>query len=97
MEAGPFERSLRVRKSSAFLPSSRAASSPWRPAGAPTTVRPPRRMTVSATRTGDAAILKYEDAAEVQLNSCPGAQPIQSIAPSRHEASLQAETLCCLG
>ncbi len=38
-----------------------------------------------------------EDAAEVQLSSCPGAQPIQSGAPSRHEASLQAETLCCLG
>ena len=27
----------RVRKSSAFLPSSHAASSPWRPAGAPIT------------------------------------------------------------
>jgi IS1 family transposase len=40
---------------------------------------------------------KCEDAAEIQLSSCPGAQPIQSGAPSRHEASLQAETLCCLG
>ena len=30
-------------------------------------------------------------------SSCPGAQPLQSGAPSRHEASLQAETLCCLG
>ena len=50
-----------------------------------------------ATRTGDAALSKSEDAAEVQLSSCPGAQPIQSRAPSRHEASLQAETLCCLG
>jgi transposase-like protein len=40
---------------------------------------------------------KSEDAAEVQLSSCPGAQPIQSGAPSRHEASLQAETLCSLG
>jgi IS1 family transposase len=36
-------------------------------------------------------------ATEVQLSSRPGAQPIQSGAPSRHEASLQAETLCCLG
>src|SRR5580692_8946831 len=52
---------------------------------------------VSATRTGDAALSKSEDASEVQLSSCPGAQPIQSGAPSRHEASLQAETLCCLG
>ena len=52
---------------------------------------------VSATRTGDAALSKSEDAAEVQLSSCPGAQPIQSGAPSRHEADLQAETLCCLG
>src|SRR5271157_2357694 len=48
-------------------------------------------------RTGNAALPKSEDAAEVQLSSCPGAQPIQSGAPSRHEASLQAETLCCLG
>src|ERR1700688_5024036 len=32
-----------------------------------------------------------------ELSSCPGAQPIQSGAPSRYEASLQAETLCCLG
>jgi len=38
-----------------------------------------------------------EDAAEVQLSSRPGPQPIQSGAPSRHEAGLQAETLCCLG
>jgi putative transposase len=50
-----------------------------------------------ATRTGDAALSKSADAAEVQLSSCPGAQPIQSGAPSRHEASLQAETLCSLG
>ena len=60
----------------------------------------PRRefaSAVSATRTGDAALSKSEDAAEVQLSSCPGAQPIQSGAPSRHEASLQAETLCSLG
>jgi hypothetical protein len=52
---------------------------------------------VSTTRTGDAAVSKYEDAAEVQLGSCPGPQPIQSGAPSRHEASLQAKTLCGLG
>ena len=52
---------------------------------------------VLGTRTGDAAISKSEGAAEVQLSSCPGAQPIQSGAPSRYEASLQAETLCRLG
>src|ERR1700749_1803756 len=46
---------------------------------------------------GGAALSKNQDAAEAQLNSCLGAQPIQSGAPSRHEASLQAETLCCLG
>jgi hypothetical protein len=53
--------------------------------------------TVPAPRTGDAAVSKSEDAAEVQLSSCPGAQPIQSGAPSRHKASLQAETLRRLG
>ena len=52
---------------------------------------------VSTTRTGDAALSKSEDAAEVQLSSCPGAQPFQSGAPSRHEASLQAETLGRVG
>jgi DDE domain len=52
---------------------------------------------VSNTRTGDAAVSKSEDAAEVQLSSRPGPQPIQSGAPSRHKANLQAETLCCLG
>src|SRR4029077_2456258 len=48
-------------------------------------------------REGDAALSKSEDAAEVQLSSCSGAQPTQSEAPSRYEASLQAETLCSLG
>jgi hypothetical protein len=52
---------------------------------------------VSTTRAGDAAVSKSEDAAEVQLSSLPGPQPIQSGAPSRHKASLQAETLCGLG
>ena len=52
---------------------------------------------VPAPRTGDAAVSKPEDAAEVQLSSCPGAQPIQSGAPSRHKASLQAETLGRVG
>jgi hypothetical protein len=50
---------------------------------------------VSTTRTGDAAVSNSEDATEVQLSSCPGAQPIQSGAASRNEASLQRETLCC--
>ena len=52
-------------------------------------------------RFGDAnwamQCFEVEDAAEVQLSSCPGAQPIQSGAPSRYEASLEAETLCSLG
>ena len=48
---------------------------------------------VSAARTGDAAFSKYEDAAEIQLSSRPGPQPIQSGAPSRHPADLQTETL----
>ena len=40
---------------------------------------------------------KSGDAAEIQLSSCPGAQlQFNQGAPSRHEASLQAETLCCL-
>ena len=52
---------------------------------------------VSTTRAGDAAVSKSEDAAEVQLSSRQGPQAIQSGAPSRHPASLQAETLCGLG
>jgi hypothetical protein len=52
---------------------------------------------VSATRASDAALSKLEDAAEVQLSSPPGPQPIQSRAASRHPAKLQAETLCCIG
>jgi transposase-like protein len=37
---------------------------------------------VSTTRAGDAAVSKYEDAAEVQLSSRPGPQPFQSGAAS---------------
>ena len=37
-------------------------------------------------RAGDEAVSKLEDAAEVQLSSRPGPQPIQSGAPSRHPA-----------
>jgi putative transposase len=43
---------------------------------------------VSTTRAHHAAFSKYEDAAEVQLSSRPGPQPIQSGAPSRHPADL---------
>ena len=46
---------------------------------------------VSTAGAGDAAVSKYEDAAEIQFSSCPGAQPIQSGAASRHPAGLQAE------
>ena len=56
---------------------------------------------IRISRFGDAngrcGAFEVEDAAEVQLSSRPGAQPIQSGAPSRHEANLQAETVCCLG
>ena len=48
-------------------------------------------------RERDAAVSKLEDAAEVQLSSRPGAQPIQSGAPSRHPADLQTETLGRIG
>ena len=56
-----------------------------------------QRIGISRCRTvrqmGDAAFSKYEDAAEIQLSSRPGPQPIQSGAPSRHPADLQTETL----
>ena len=52
---------------------------------------------VSTTRARHAAVSKHEDAAEVQLSSRPGPQPFQSGTPSRHEASLQAETLGRVG
>ena len=48
------------------------------------------RPAISATRTGDAALSKSEDAAEIRFNPRSGAQPIQSGALSRHEVSLQA-------
>ena len=48
---------------------------------------------VSTTRESHAAVSKRADSAEIQLNSRPGPQSFQSGAPSRHEASLQAETL----
>ena len=48
---------------------------------------------VSTTGAGDAAVSKYEDAAEIQFSSRPGPQPFQSGAASRHPAGLQAETL----
>ena len=52
---------------------------------------------VSTTRARHAAVSKHEDAAEVQLSSRPGPQLFQSGTPSRHEASLQAETLGRVG
>ena len=47
---------------------------------------------VSTTRTGYAAVSKREDAAKIQFSSCPGSQPLQSGAPSRHSPSLQTTT-----
>ena len=60
----------------------------------------PRRefaSAVSATRTGDAALSKSGDAAEVQFSSCPGPQPFQSGAPSRHSPGLQTNASQCVG
>ena len=51
---------------------------------------------VSATRAGDAAVSKSEDAAEVQLSSRPGAQPIQSGAASRHPQVCKQRRLIAL-
>src|SRR5262249_14294684 len=44
------------------------------------------------TRTSDAAISKYENAAEVQLSSRPSPKPLRSGTPSRQPTGLQAET-----
>ena len=52
---------------------------------------------VSPTRARDAAVSKYEDAAEVQFSSRPGPESFQSGAASHHPAGLQAETLDCIG
>src|SRR5271166_6287788 len=49
---------------------------------------------VSTTRTSDAAVSKYEDAAEVQLSSRPGPQPFQSGAPSRRHCQSKFYTAC---
>ena len=52
---------------------------------------------VSTTRARDAAVSKYEDAAEIQFSSRPGPESFQSGAASHHPAGLQAETLDCIG
>ena len=54
-------------------------------------------IAVPTTRASHAAVSKHEDAAEVQLSSRPGPQLFQSGTPSRHEASLQGETLGRVG
>jgi hypothetical protein len=52
---------------------------------------------VSPTRARDAAVSKYEDAAEIQFSSRPRPESFQSGAASHHPAGLQAETLDCIG
>ena len=52
---------------------------------------------VSTAGAGDAAVSKYEDAAEIQFSSRPGPESFQSGAASHHPAGLQAETLDCIG
>ena len=65
--------------------------------GAPQQSRREFASAVSTTGAGDAAVSKYEDAAEIQFSSRPGPQPFQSGAASRHPAGLQAETLDRIG
>src|ERR1700674_5212500 len=51
----------------------------------------------NSTGAGDAAVSKYEDAAEIQFSSRPSPESFQSGAASHHPAGLQAETLDCIG
>src|SRR4029077_17252125 len=60
-------------------------------------VNPVRTRAVSPTGARDAAVSKYEDAAEIQFSSRPGPESFQSRAASHHPAGLQAETLDCIG
>ena len=70
----------RDRRASRLLCSDERGRQRRSPGGRPRAQQSRREFasTVSTTRARHAAFSKYEDAAEIQLSSCPGPQPITS-------------------